>query len=119
MNKHNINHLQEQAKRHEQDLLNVRITLCEELFLSHYEKLKEVISCLERKSKCDEIKYNKLNDTQFVFSCTFIGKTSIITFDYADGWICNVTGDRDDGTIISECENINKFCSELVNIISS
>lgn len=56
MNKHNINHLQEQAKRHEQDLLNVRITLCEELFLSHYEKLKEVISCLERKSKCDEIK---------------------------------------------------------------
>lgn len=116
MSKHN---LQEQAKQHAQDLLNVRVTLCEEHFLLHYDELKEDIPCLEKKSICEEITYNKLNDTQFVFSCTFIGKFTFIKFEYDDGWMCTVTSDRDDETIISECENINKFCSGLVNLISS
>jgi hypothetical protein len=118
MNTYNINKLQQNAKRYKQDLENVNKTICDMKFIDHYDELRKEIDDLEERYECESVTYQRLNDLQFNFCCTFIGKCSFVTFEYEDGWICRVTNEHDSPTIISECDTINKFCNDLINSIT-
>lgn len=117
MNNCNIDQIKKQVRRYLQDINNIYITLCEHQFYLHYDKLKEDISELEINYVCEKITYNKFED-KIIFTCIFVGKHNVLHFEYYDGWICTVTHNDNKSCIISECENINKFCSELIDTIS-
>ncbi len=105
--------LKEQMNNHFDDLKNVQLTIAEIIFKKHYAKLREDVTQLEKEMVCDNIK--KVDECKFKF--TFIGKYNVIIFEYDDcddQWICNIDEDGNP-TIISQCENINKFCNDLAS----
>lgn len=117
-----IDNLQYEGNKYLENLMYVNKRICKITFKKHYENLIDEILIdeiytLDDISRCKSLTFCRLDDYQFIFNCTFVGKNVILNFEYQDGWLRHVSKNNDNPTTMSECQSINKFCNELITLL--